>query len=143
MDNRLTVERLLKRQLALAYPTPVTIDDQRYAMFRGSTSRIEFVSDYSLADGPSDFRRIDYAFEDGQFLYGEKSMYGYIPAEMEDLTAETLVSFDQVAFKYLGKDDRDQPVWIDEWKMTTDLPLAVQVQIEDDIFIIRLVNREQ
>src|SRR4051794_39125626 len=59
MDKRATIERLIQRQLALAYPLELSADSQSFVMFRGSSSRIEFISDYSLADGPVDFRKID------------------------------------------------------------------------------------
>src|SRR5688500_7735537 len=42
-DRRNTVERLLKRQLALAHPTPVKANDQASVLFRGSNHRLEFI----------------------------------------------------------------------------------------------------
>src|SRR5688572_30440774 len=70
-DRRNTVERLLKRQLALANPAPLKAGDAQSVLFRGSGRRLEFISDYSLADGPGDLRKIDYAIDGGRFLYGE------------------------------------------------------------------------
>src|ERR1043165_2947897 len=79
MDKRATIERLIQRQLASAYPLPVTVEKESVVLFRGSTSRIDFVSDYSLADGSVDFRKISYALDQGHFLYGEQSLFGYVP----------------------------------------------------------------
>src|SRR5437016_4651476 len=69
LDRRATVERLIQRQLAVAYPLEVKAEKDSFVLFRGAADRMEFVSDYSLADGPVDFRKIDYAINDGRFLY--------------------------------------------------------------------------
>src|SRR6185295_3858970 len=53
LDHRSVVERLIQRQLAVAVPMPVA----KTVMFRGSADRLEFVADYSLLDGPTDFRK--------------------------------------------------------------------------------------
>ncbi len=141
LDRRMTVERLLKRQLALAYPTPFKVDDRSFVLFRGTRHRLEFISDYSLSDGPGDFRKIDYATEGGRFLYGEKTLFDYIPAENEEPPTELLASFKEVSFRYLGRGDDGNAAWLEEWAIGMGLPAAVLARIDDDNFIIRLVNR--
>jgi hypothetical protein len=131
-DRRNTIERLLKRQLAVASPSGI---------FRASGDRLEFISDYSLADGPSDFRKIDYAIEDGRFLYGEKMALDYVPMENEEPPTEVLAVFKGVSFRFLGRDADENAVWVDEWKAGGGLPVAVLARIDDDNFVIRLVNR--
>ena len=142
-DRRATIERLLKRQLALAHPTQVKIDDNTVVLFRGSTHRLEFISDYSLADGASDFRKIDYSAEGGRFLYGEKRLFDYVPADNEEPPTEALATFKEVSFQFLGRDEDGKPAWVSEWKAGMGLPAAVLAKIDDDNFIIRLVNREK
>lgn len=141
LDRRATIERLLKRQLALAYPMQFKTGDQTFVLFRGSSHRLEFISDYSLADGPGDFRKIDYAADGGQFLYGEKPLFDYIPADNEDAPGRTLGSFKDISFRFLGRGDDERPIWVTEWKIGMGLPLAVLAQIDNDNFIVRLVNR--
>src|SRR5690349_20805308 len=77
MDKRTTLEHLIQRQLASAYPLQVSVEKESVILFRGTASRIDFVSDYSLADGPVDFRKISYALDGGRFLYGEQALFGY------------------------------------------------------------------
>jgi hypothetical protein len=114
-------------------------------LFRGSNGRLEFISDYSLADGAGDFRKIDYAVDGGRFLYAEKTLFDYEPAEVEDPPTEVLATFNKVSFHFLGKDQQDQPAWLDEWKLgmgvPPGVPPAIQVQIDGDTFTVRAVNR--
>ena len=141
LDRRATVERLLERQLALASPVQFKVGDQTFVLFRGSSRRLEFVSDYSLADGAADYRKIDYAVNNGAVLYGEKSLFGYVPDDNEEPPAEPLATFRQVSFRFLGRDAGNRPVWLDEWTAAMGLPVAVLAQIDDDNVIIRLVNQ--
>src|SRR5262245_31727193 len=87
LDEQSMVERLLERQLELAYPTlrRVKIEDKPFVLFRGSRDRIDFVSNYSLADGPCDFRKIGYRFDGHAFRYEEKSLFGYVPYQDEQI----------------------------------------------------------
>jgi hypothetical protein len=140
-DRRNTIERLLKRQLALATPAEFAVADQKFVLFRGSNDRLEFISDYSLADGASDFRKIDYAIQDGRFLYGEKPLGDYVPLENEELPTEVLASFKEVSFHFLSRDESGQRVWLDEWKAGAGLPAMVLARIDDDRIVIRLVNQ--
>jgi hypothetical protein len=140
-DQRNTIERLLKRQLALASPAQFTTADQKFALFRGSNHRLEFISDYSLSAGASDFRKIDYSIEGGRFLYSERTMVDYVPMENEEPPAEVLATFKEVSFRYLGRDADGNGVWLDEWMPGAGLPLAVLARIDDNNFVIRLVNR--
>jgi hypothetical protein len=103
IDRRITIERLLKRQLALAHPSQFKINDQTSTFFRGTDRRLEFVSDYSLSDGAGEFRKIDYAADTGRFLYGERPLFDYVPAENEEPPSETIATFRKVGFQYLGR----------------------------------------
>jgi len=141
MDRRATVERLIQRQLAVAYPLEFNVNQHAFVMFRGSSDRMQFVSDYSLFDGSVDFRKIDYAIHEGKFLYGEKPLFGYIPTEDEPLPQTELATFRTVTFKFMSKDEKDNPVWKSEWKLGEGVPIAVQVQIDSDILVVRMVNR--
>ncbi len=142
LQRRALVERLIQRQLALASPTQFTIKDERGPMFRGSAQRIEFVADYSLVDGShSDFRKVDYGADTGRFLYSEKPLFEYEPKADEDLPKEVIATFHRISFQFLGNDDRGNPMWRDEWKFGMGLPTAIQVHIDDDTFVVRLVNR--
>ncbi len=141
MDERATLERLLKRQLALAFPIQVTLNDQTFTMFRATANRIEFVADYSLADGPADFRKIDYAVEHGQFLYGEQSMFEYVPTAADPAPTRSIGEFGPISFRFLSTDERGSLVWSDEWKPDGGLPVAVGIRVADDSFVVKLVNR--
>lgn len=141
IDRRVTVERLLNRQLAVAKGMEFAIEDRKITMFRGSKDRLEFISDYSLADGAGDFRKIDYAFQDGWFRYAEKNLITYVPSDTEDPPTAPLGDFSRLVFHFLGTNERGQPEWVDDWKADMGLPAAVQVEIDDDTFVIALVNR--
>jgi prepilin-type N-terminal cleavage/methylation domain-containing protein len=142
MDKQATLERLIQRQLALAYPLELTANKEQVVMFRGSASRIEFVSDYSMADGAVDFRKIDYAIDNGRFLYAEQGLFGYSPSADEPLPERELVTLTAGSFQFLGKDQNDKPVWLNEWKLGGGVPAAVKVELANDSFIVRLVNRD-
>jgi len=141
MDRRASVERLIRRQLALASRMELLVDKQPVVMFRGSSTRIEFISDYSFIDGPADYRKIDYATNNGRFLYGETALFGYVPKEQEDVPASTLANFKLVSFEFLTKDEHDVYSWVHAWKLGGGVPTAVQVHIDDDTFVVRMVNR--
>jgi general secretion pathway protein J len=141
-DRRLTIERLLKRQLALANPLSFQATDPKAAFFRGTNNRLEFISDYSLANGAGEFRKIDYAVEGGRFSYGEKSLFDYAPAETEEPPTDLLATFKSVSFRFLGQDQNGDAAWLDEWQLgRRGLPVAVLAQIDGDNFIVQLVNR--
>src|SRR5437879_3567364 len=48
LDRRATVERVLRRQLAVAYPMVFQVQNQSPVLFAGSSNAIEFIADYSL-----------------------------------------------------------------------------------------------
>ena len=141
LEERANVERLLNRQLALASPMPLNINDRMTPLFRGTDSRLEFISDYSLADGQGDFRKIDYAIKDGHFLYGEKRLPGYVPSESENPPTQTLSEFRSVRFRFLAMEPSGDFKWVDDWKPEMGLPTAVEAKLNQDTLMIRLVNR--
>jgi type II secretory pathway component PulJ len=141
LDRRNTIERLLKRQLALANPLQFEEGEPGSVLFRGTNYRLEFISDYSLADGPGDLRKIDYATEGGRFFYSEKTLFDYVPSENEAPPTELLAAFREVSFRFLLRDENGNPVWADEWKAGMGLPPAIHARIDDDSFVVVLVNR--
>jgi prepilin-type N-terminal cleavage/methylation domain-containing protein len=142
MDKRATLERLIQRQLASAYPLQVSMEKDTVVLFRGSASRIDFVSDYSLADGSVDFRKISYVLDNGRFLYGEQSLFGYVPSESEPLPETVLVMLPEGSFQFLGRDKDDKPIWTSEWKLGDGMPLAIKLELATDTFVVPLVNRD-
>ena len=130
LARRANVERLIRRQLPLAMSTSV---------FDGTKDRLEFVSDYSLEDGQSDFRKIDYAVKDGQFLYGEKSVLEYVPGETAALPETVLAKFSKVSFEFLGERE-GKAAWVEEWK--DSVPPAIRIRIDDDTLVVHMVNRK-
>jgi general secretion pathway protein J len=142
LDRRVTVERLLKRQLAVASPARFfQLEEETFGLFRGSEQRLEFISDYSLADGSADYRKIDYFIRDGGFYYGETPLFDYTPAENEREPVRLLAKFSRVSFQYLGSAQNGALEWMEDWEQGTALPRAVRAQIEDDVFVIPIVNR--
>jgi len=144
LDRRATVERLLKRQLSVAYPMEfrTDLDKSPFVLFRGNSSRLDFVADYSLSDGPSDFRKISYMFDGGSLHYQETQLFHYTPAEDEPITGEKLASFSSVRFRFLGSGQDGKPAWLSEWIYGMGLPLAVEAQINGDAIIIPMANRQ-
>ena len=141
LDRRFVVERLLRRQLAMAYPMEFTINGEKRILFRGSSGRVEFIADYSLAAGAGAFQKIDYAVDGGRFLYGETPLFGYEPAETESLPATVLAGFKEISFSFLGQDQQGNPLWIEEWELGMGVPAAIRVRIDADTFIVRPANR--
>ncbi len=143
MDARATVERLLKRQLAVAYPMelPVKDQDKPSVLFRGTKNTIDFISDYSLMDGQADFRRIGYRFDGSAFQYNEKFFYGDTPIQERLMKTRQLATFQAVRFRYLAENEQEERIWVEEWEMGTRLPVAVEVRIDNDVMIVPLVNR--
>lgn len=142
LDERATVERLLKSQLELAYPTMVraTIEDKPTILFRGSANRIDFVSNYSLSDGPCDFRKIGYLFDGQSFRYEEKSLFGYVFSQDETIQGRSVAAFRSMRFRFLKKHDDGRNTWQDSWNYGEGLPAAVEVHMEGDAILIPLVN---
>jgi hypothetical protein len=140
LDARARVERLLGRQLAVASSVPIRVNDQMVPLFRGTNTRVEFISDYSPA-GYGEFRKIDYAGDSGRFLYGEKQLEGYAPAVNEPAPTEVLAAFHDIRFRFLAVAKDKNFNWVDEWAPEMGLPAAVEARLDDHSFMVRLVNR--
>ena len=130
LDRTFALERLLQRQVALA-------DAQ---LFLGGGRELEFVSTYSLANGASDPVRVKYLFDSGKLLYTEMPAAEYSSEAAGAVISQPMGSFSQIGFRYLGKDQRGEAAWVNEW-MQNGLPPAVQVQVGSDIVTISTVNR--
>ena len=143
LDERAMLERLLARQLALAAGREfrASPQDQPFVLFRGSSDRVEFVSNYSLANGPSDFRKIGYRFDGQSFRYEEKQLFGYVPLPAESVDGQSIATIRSMRFRFL-KREKDQDSWTDNWQYGDGLPAAVEVWIENDRIVIPLVNKK-
>jgi prepilin-type N-terminal cleavage/methylation domain-containing protein len=128
MDRRVSVERLLKRQLSLASGT-----------MKGTASTLEFVSPYSLANGPADAMAVKYAFESGTLQYVETPPAQRAAAD-SDAASQSLGAFTNIQFGFLSKDPLGKPTWLDEWN-AEGLPTAVRAKIDEDVIVIPVVNR--
>ncbi len=140
MDQRSTIERLMKRQLALAHPLKFVRDGSTFVLFLGSNQKLEFVSAYSLIDGPVDYRRIEYVVKEGQLFYRETPLFlsrDQVKGDPEKIVA----SFSRISFRYVAPQKEGPAVWVDEWTEEMGIPIAVQVRIDDDTFLIPMVNR--
>jgi prepilin-type N-terminal cleavage/methylation domain-containing protein len=130
LERRTVVERLIRRQLPVAMPTMV---------FNGTADHLEFVSDYSLTDGSTDFLKVDYAFQGGQFLYGEKSILEYDRSVKAELPTTVLAKFNKVSFEFFGEKD-GKTAWVS--KIEGGVPEFVRVSLDGDTFVVRMVNRK-
>ena len=139
IEDRLRVEQLLRRQLGLAWPHEFVDDTGAFVLFSGDTANLEFVSQYSLIDGPIELRKIDYSIDEGRFAYREHFLFGYDPNEIYDDTSHLLASFEVAEFRYLGADQDGQPEWKQVWERGSGLPRAVEIRIDGDYLIVPLV----
>jgi general secretion pathway protein J len=141
LDERSTLERLLKHQLALADATDTRakIEDKPVVIFRGTNNRMDFVSNYSLADGACDFRKIGYLFDGHAFRYEEKSLFGYVLSKDEPIQGRSVATLRSMQFRFLKK-LKDTNAWQDAWSYGDGLPAAVEIRIEGDVILIPLVN---
>ncbi len=132
LERRSTVERLIRRQLPLAMSGE---------LFQGTSDRLEFFSDYSLVDGPGDLRKVDYASDQGRFLYADLPFVEYIPGQPAVRPSTVLAQFNRLSFEFLGEVDK-KPAWITEWKTDDGIPPAMRVRLDDDTFVVQMVNRK-
>jgi prepilin-type N-terminal cleavage/methylation domain-containing protein len=130
MDRRVSVERLFKRQLSVA----------ARGQFQGDTTNLQFVSPYSLANGPTDLMAVKYSFNSGNLSYTELPLAKYTAEYSDAGLAQSLGGFTRVQFAYLGRDLLGQLAWLNEWT-SESLPAVVRVQVDDDVMIVRMVNR--
>lgn len=132
MENQFALERLVQRQIALSYAQA----------FRGNDSELEFVTSYSLVNGPSDLIKVKYITNSGKFSYTETPLAVYTPEGSSNGVTRTLGSFPQIHFRYFGTlPNRPAAAWVDEWPMDIGLmPSAVRIQIGNDALTIPVVN---
>jgi hypothetical protein len=131
LDRRFSLERLIQRQVAQA--------DTEF--FQGNDRQLEFISTYSLANGPGDPVRVKYSFDSGKFVYAETPAGDYGAASSGAVAAQSLGTFSRVGFRYLAIDDQDKLTQVNQWT-ARKLPAAVQAQIGDDLLTIPLANRK-
>jgi len=130
LDRRVSVERLLERQLPLAIA----------GQFKGSGTTLQFVSPYSLANGPDDPMTVTYSFESGNLIYSETPLAKYTAGSSDADVMQSLGAFTNVRFRYAGKDPLGNRAWLDEWDASTPPPV-VRFEINKDVMILPMVNR--
>src|SRR4051812_48659005 len=74
LDHRFALERLMQRQIGLAYP----------AAFRGTDHSLEFASSYSLAFGPGYPVQVKYESDGNDLLYSEIPVEQYVPGQQAE-----------------------------------------------------------
>jgi prepilin-type N-terminal cleavage/methylation domain-containing protein len=131
LDRRVSVQRLLNRQLPLAIK----------GQFEGSNTTLEFVSSYSLANGPGDPVTVKYSFESGNLTYSEAPLTKYTAEYGEAAATQSLGAFTEVRFSYLGRDALLNRAWVNEWKSDSPPPV-VRFEINKDILIVPIMNRQ-
>ena len=143
IESRARIERLLRRQLSLASPMEFRGNDGPFVLFSGEGRRLEFISAYSLIDGPVEARKIDYAVEDGVFMYDERFLFDldYDPNGLVGDPDRILASFEDVEFRYLGEARDGRPQWLEDWEPEMGLPRAVQIRIDDDYVVVPLAYK--
>ncbi len=142
LEERSRVEGLLRRQLSLASATEFSGENGAVVLFTGDSHRLEFVSRYSLFDGTTDARKIDYVVDDGRFTYSEHFLFDYRPGAIIDTERRTLAEFSEVDFRYLATDRDGRAEWIENWGLGDGLPRAVQVRIDNDYTVVPLTYFE-
>jgi prepilin-type N-terminal cleavage/methylation domain-containing protein len=130
LDRRVSVERLLGRQLPLAI----------VGQLKGNGTTLQFVSSYSLANGPGDPMVVTYSFEAGNLIYNETPQSKYTEGDADAGVMQSLGGFTNVRFRYLGRDPLEHLVWLDEWE-ASNLPPVVRVEINQDVMTLPMVNR--
>jgi prepilin-type N-terminal cleavage/methylation domain-containing protein len=132
LDRRVSVERLIERQLPLA----------REGVFKANTSTLQFISSYSLANGPGDPMAVTYSFESGNLIYSETPLAKYTAGYSDASVTQSLGGFTNVRFGYAGKDPvQNRVVWLNEWNDGTPPPV-VRVEINQDVMVLPMVNRQ-
>jgi prepilin-type N-terminal cleavage/methylation domain-containing protein len=131
LDRRTSVERLIERQLPLATP----------GQLKGSGTELQFVSTYSLWNGPGDPMAVTYSFESGNLVYSETPLAKYTAGYPEAGLMQSLGNFANFHWGYLGKDALDHQAWLDQWNSNA-LPAVIRVEVDKDVMIIPMVNRQ-
>ena len=131
LDRRVSVERLLGRQLPLA----------TVGVFEGNSGTLEFVAPYSLANGPGDPMAVKYSFEAGKLVYRETPLAEYTAGYSDAAVNQSLGAFTDVRFSYLGRDSLGNRSWLNEWQDQTP-PSVVRVEINKDVMILPMANRQ-
>jgi prepilin-type N-terminal cleavage/methylation domain-containing protein len=130
LDRRFALERLLQRQIALAYPTA----------FRGEDRRLEFTSSYSLANGSGYPVRVKYESDGNDFVYSEIPAEEYAPGHEADAVQQRFTGLAPGSLHYLQTTPNGLHDWVNQ--QTDTLPLAVRVEIAGDVLVVPMVNQQ-
>src|SRR5262249_44617492 len=103
---------------------------------------LQFISPYSLANGPGDPMAVMYSFESGNLIYTETPLAKYTAGNSDAGAMQSLGGFTNIRFGYAGKDPvTNRPAWLDEWNDRTPPPV-VRFEINKDVMILPMVNRQ-
>jgi prepilin-type N-terminal cleavage/methylation domain-containing protein len=130
LDRRFAVERLLQRQIGLAYPND----------FRGDLHTMEFISSYSLENGSGFPVRVKYSSDGNEFVYSELPVDDYVPGYNSDSVRQRFSGLAPSSIHYLQTDNIGSRIWTDQ--QVDGLPLAVRVEIAGDVLVIPMVNKQ-
>ena len=129
LDRRFAVERLLQRQIGLAYPTA----------FHGDSRSMEFASSYSLAYGPGYAVQVKYESDGNDFVYSEIPLQEYVPGHEIQGATQKFMGLAPSSLRYLHAMPNGEHGWVNQ--ETEGLPLAVRVEIAGDVLVVPMVNR--
>jgi hypothetical protein len=129
LDRRVSLERLLRRQLSVSS-----------GGLKGTTSTLEFASQYSLANGLGDDLAVKYTFESGNLLYVETPLAQYMPDSSSNEVTQSLGGFTKIGFAFLNDDALGKPTWFEQWDYER-LPSAIRITVDQDVMTVPMVNR--
>jgi prepilin-type N-terminal cleavage/methylation domain-containing protein len=130
LDRRFAVERLLQRQIEMADPATLSGDDRR----------LEFVSSYSLANGPGDPVRLKYELSGNDLVYSETSIGEYAAGHGAGGLNQTFPGLAPKTLGYLVAGPNGVRDWVNSG--TNGVPLAVKVDIAGDVLVMPLVHSQ-
>jgi prepilin-type N-terminal cleavage/methylation domain-containing protein len=129
LDRRFAIERVVRRQIALA--------DH---VFRGDRDQLEFSTTYSLANGSGDPVWVKYVFESNDLLYSETPFTQYAADQTIPALKQTFDAVSMNGFQYLYRVPGGRYDWFSE--PMKDNPAAVRIDISGDVLTIPLVNKQ-
>jgi len=130
LDRRFTIERVIQRQIALT--------DH---VFRGDRDQLEFSTTYSLANGSGDPVWVKYVLDGNELLYFETPFTQYVESQTTPALKQTFAAVSMNGFRYLYiLPSKEYDCF---YETTKDNPVAVRVDLSDDVLTIPLVNVEK
>ena len=133
-ENLFTVDSILRRLLAVAYPR---IDGDGIAsgqvFFRGSAERIEFAAPFFRYTSTGGLHRITVSGDEGRLVLRWRPVQSYTSEAQSQPTweqATLLANVAEARFTYFGRIDGDEAsMWHTVWNEQTTLPRIVRVDL--------------